>query len=71
MCQKLPLVVENLKVQKNIIDKFEHYNFPYEILTYDVNRNFLNPKYHRTIMIDHSKNNSSFHKQIELIRKLS
>ncbi len=71
VCQKLPLVIDNLKVQKNIIEKFERYNFPYEMLTYDKNRNFLNPKYHKAIMIDHSKNNSSFHKQIELIRKLA
>jgi hypothetical protein len=71
VCQKLPLVVENLKVQKNLIEKFEHYNFPYELLTYDKNRNFLNPKFYKTIMIDHSKNNPSFDKQIELIRKLA
>ncbi len=71
VCQKLPLVVENLNVQKNLIEKFEHYNFPYELLTYDKNRNFLNPKFYKTIMIDHSKNNPSFYKQIELIRKLA
>ena len=71
VCQKLPLVVDDLKLQKNIIEKFEHYNFPYELLTYDKNRNFLNPKFQKTIMIDHSKNNPSFHKQIELIRKLA
>lgn len=71
VCQKLPLVVENLKVQKNLIDKFEQYNFPYELLTYDKNRNFLKPKFYKTIMIDHSKNNPFFNKQIELIRKLA
>ena len=71
VCQKLPLVVENLKLHKNIIDKFEYYNFPYELLTYDINRNFLNPKFHKTIVIDHSKNNPFFRKQIELIRKLA
>jgi hypothetical protein len=71
ICQKLPLVIENLNVQKNLIEKFEQYNFPYELLTYDRNRNFLNPKFDKTIIIDHSKNNSSFYKQIELIRKLA
>ena len=71
ICQKLPLVIENLNVQKNLIEKFEQYNFPYELLTYDRNRNFLNPKFDKTIIIDHSKNNLSFYKQIELIRKLA
>ena len=61
----------NLNDQKSIIERFEHYNFPYELITYDKNRNFLNPKFYKTIMIDHSKNNPSFYKQIELIRKLA
>ena len=70
ICQKLPLVLSNINVQNNLIDKFEHYNFPYELLTYDTNRNFLNPKFDKTIVLDHSKYNPLFYKQIELIRKL-
>ena len=70
ICQKLPFVLSNINVQNNLIDKFEHYNFPYELLTYDTNRNFLNPKFDKTIVLDHSKYNPLFYKQIELIRKL-
>jgi hypothetical protein len=69
-CQKLPLVIHNEKVSKNIIDKFDNYKFPYEILTYDTNRNFLDPKFERTIILDHSKKNQFFENQIDLIKKL-
>ena len=29
------LLLMILKTSKKIIEKFEHYNFPYELLTYD------------------------------------
>ena len=70
VCQKLPLVIENKKIMEKIIDKFEYYKFPYEILIYDENRNFLNPKFEKTIVLDHSSKNLLFDKQIELLRKL-
>lgn len=70
ICQKLPFVINNEKIKKNIIDKFEQYKFPYEILTYDTNRNFLDPKFEKTIVINHSNYNLSFEKQIELIKKI-
>ena len=70
ICQKLPFVINNEKVMKNIIDKFEYYKFPYEILTYDINRNLLDPKFEKTIILDHSSKNQFFDKQIELLRKL-
>ena len=53
---------------KKIIDKFEHYQFPFEILTYDKNRNFLDPQFEKTIILDPSSFNTLFEKQIELIR---
>ena len=67
---KITTCYRKFKCSKKLIEKFEQYNFPYELLTYDTNRNFLNPKFDKTIVIDHSKNNRSFYKQIELIRKL-
>ncbi len=70
VCQKLPFVINNQKVRKNIIDKFEYYKFPYEILTYDISRNLLDPKFEKTIILDHSSNNKFFDKQIELLRRL-
>ena len=70
VCQKLPFVINNQKVRKNIIDKFEYYKFPYEILTYDINRNLLDPKFEKTIILDHSSNNKFFDEQIELLRRL-
>ena len=70
VCQRLPLVVHNQKVMNQIIEKFEHYKFPYEILTYDENRNFLDPNFKKTIILDHSSKNLLFEKQVELIRKL-
>jgi hypothetical protein len=68
VCQKLPLVIKNKKIMKKIIDKFEHYQFPFEILTYDKNRNFLDPQFEKTIILDPSSFNTLFEKQIELIR---
>ena len=70
VCQKLPLVIDNEKVMNKVIDKFEYYKFPYEILLYDKNRNFLDPKFEKTIILDHSSHNLLFEKQVELIRKL-
>ena len=70
VCQKLPLVVENKKMMEKIIDKFDYYKFPYEILIYDENRNFLNPKFEKTIILDHTNKNLLFEKQVELLRKL-
>ena len=40
-----------------IINNFEKYKFNYEILTYDTNRNFLDPKFEKTIILDHSGKN--------------
>ena len=71
ICQKLPLVINDEKIKKSIVDKFEQYKFPYEILTYDINRNFLDPKFEKTVIINHSNNNLSFEKQIEVIRKIT
>ena len=69
-CQKLPFVIRNEKIMKNIIDKFENYKFPYDILTYDTNRNFLDPRFEKTIILDHSEKNQFFEDQIDLIKKL-
>lgn len=69
-CQKLPFVIRNKKIMKNIIDKFENYKFSYDILTYDTNRNFLDPKFEKTIILDHSGKNQFFEDQIDLIKKL-
>ena len=63
-CQKLPFVIRNKKIMKNIIDKFENYKFSYDILTYDTNRNFLDPKFEKTIILDHSGKNQFFEDQI-------
>ena len=71
ICQKLPLVINDEKIKKSIVDKFEQYKFPYEILIYDVNRNFLDPKFEKTVIINHSNHNLSFEKQIEVIRKIT
>ncbi len=70
VCQKLPLTVKNENVMTKIVNQFEYHNFPFEILTYDKNRNFLDPKFEKTIVLDHSGANPLFMQQLELIRKL-
>ena len=62
------------KLKDEFIDsgkvRFEHYGFPFEVLTYDKNRNFLDPQFEKTIILDHSGLNPLFEKQIELIKDL-
>ena len=62
------LLLTMKKVMNIIINNFEKYKFNYEILTYDTNRNFLDPKFEKTIILDHSGKNRFFEDQIDLIK---
>ena len=70
ICQKLPIIINDEKIMNNLIDKFKFYKFPYEILIYDSNRNFLKPNFMKIIVLDHSEKNSFFEKQTELLKEL-
>jgi len=69
-CQKLPITIDKENIREKIIQKFIKYKFPFEVLFYDINRNLLNPNFKKTIVLDHSRKNRTFEKQINTIKEI-
>ena len=66
ICYKLPICLVN-DIKEIVISKFEKFKFPYELLMFDINRNFIKPNYVKTLVLDINSKNIFFEKQLDII----
>ena len=69
IAQKLPVPINKSAVVEKILKKFELYKFPFEVLMFDKNRNFLKPDYTKCLILNPSSKNKFFENQIQIIRE--
>ena len=66
---KLPIVLDD-NLKEKIKQRFDDENLPYEEMHFDVNRNILNPKYQKVLIIEIGSINKKFEKQIKIISEI-
>ena len=66
---KLPIVLDD-NLKEKVKQRFDDENLLYEEMHFDVNRNILNPKYQKVLIIEIGSINKKFEKQIEIISEI-
>ncbi len=66
---KLPIVLDD-NLKEKVKQRFDDENLLYEEMHFDVNRNILNPKYQKVLIIEIGSINKKFEKQIKIISEI-